>query len=105
MTQPKLRVTEGWEKTYYEIWADILNKGGNHIYFYQLKDIIKDIEILIRYLLSRREKEMIETLDKGKNHDYEAIGMGSLDYHEKCAIDGYIEWLKAILKEEKGDKL
>jgi hypothetical protein len=43
-------------------------------------------------------EEAIELLEKGTRKDYEVLGMGSLDYHEKYAIDGYIEWLRLNLK-------
>ena len=49
-----------WEKEYLEIWVDILNKGQNHIYFYQLKPIIKNDIAFIRSLLHFRSQEILD---------------------------------------------
>lgn len=65
---------------------------------YPTGNAVKEIEKFIHTLLSQQIQELKDLLDKGKNNDYQAIGMGSLDYHEKCAIDGYIEWLKNRIK-------
>jgi hypothetical protein len=46
-------------------------------------------------------EEVEKIIPKGKGNDYENLGMGSLDYHEKNAVDGYIEWLKAHISKLK----
>jgi hypothetical protein len=55
--------------------------------------------------LTQVRKETLEEVEKiipkGKGNDYENLGMGSLDYHEKNAVDGYIEWLKAHISKLK----
>lgn len=49
-----------------------------------------------------------EEIEKARGNDYQNMGMGSLDYHEKCAVDAYIETLKQRLTEafrERGIKV
>lgn len=72
---------------------------GKYAEFY-----LADIGEAVKEAVKEERERIIKLLDKGKEHDYEAIGMGSLDYHEKCAVDAYIEWLKALLTQKHKGK-
>ena len=51
-----------------------------------------------RALLKKGMLDVIDRVGNSDDENYESLGMGSLDYHEKCAVDGLKEYLKANLK-------
>jgi len=87
MTKPK---TKSWKKPFGEALKSLgLGMSGSRA------DFIFEWVEKVRTQAIEEERERIKNLlDRGTDNDYEAIGMGMLDYHEKCAIDAYIAWLK-----------
>src|SRR3989304_4037330 len=72
-----------------ETWA----RDGDRVVI--SRDRLETFISQVRTQAIEEERERIKNLlDRGTDNDYEAIGMGMLDYHEKCAIDAYIAWLK-----------
>lgn len=74
----------------------------------------QDIRIneLLALLQKEREagkREGIEDLkkliEKSRGNDYHNIGIGELDYHEKCAVDAYIETLKSRMSKLKSQSV
>lgn len=71
------------------------------------KDIISSLGIGVCKQAKREERqrlieEVIELVETTIGNDYHNIGMGSLDYHEKSAIDAFIESFKFRLTKLKG---
>ena len=62
---------------------------GKYAEFY-----LDDLMALFSQALSDLSKEIEEAIEVSRGNDYHNIGMGSLDYHEKTAVDCYIETLK-----------
>lgn len=60
---------------------------------------INELYELFSTLLQKEREATIEEvrklIEKSRGNDYHNIGMGELDYHEKCAIDAYVETLKS----------
>ena len=85
----------GWER---EFDNDFLGEYGEIIDVWDGIEIKKFIRQIIAQELRGLEMEIEEKIEKSRGNDYHNIGIGSLDYHEKCAVDAYIETLRHRLK-------
>ena len=46
-------------------------------------------------------ERILEIVEESRGNNYHNIGIGSLDYHEKSAVDAYVETLKSRLSQLK----
>jgi hypothetical protein len=58
-------------------------------------EILDVLENKIDQAKQEERESILKLLEITKSNDYHNIGIGSLDYHEKCAVDSYIESLKS----------
>ena len=50
-------------------------------------------------------EDLKKLIEKSRGNDYHNIGIGELDYHEKCAVDAYIETLKSRMSKLKSQSV
>ena len=71
--------------------------------------LIKWSDTLLQKEREAGKREGIEDLkkliEKSRGSDYHNIGIGELDYHEKCAVDAYIETLKSRMSKLKSQSV
>ena len=89
---------DNWKKEYYKIWVEILNKDSNHVYYYELKGIIKNIEHFVAHhkLLweeAARKKTLEEVKDQAEDCKRKSVSDG------KSMWKSFIGYLAAL--EEK----
>ena len=49
---------------------------------------------LIQQALNKKDEEFVKMCEEILKTKFDDLGMGSLDYHEKCAIDAFKEYIK-----------
>lgn len=71
----------------------------------------RELQQFLSDCIDKVEKETIKKIssliEKSRGNDYHNIGIGELDYHEKCAVDAYVITLQSRmkkLKSQKGDR-
>lgn len=72
-------------------------EDGQHYYINDRPVTIEEFIAKAPLKLSLR-KEIEEMIEVSRGNDYHNMGMGELDYHEKSAVDAYIETLKHRLE-------
>ena len=69
--------------------------------FCRSEKVANIFEEVLQKVLSQREAEVRKEIEESRGNNYHNIGIGSLDYHEKSAVDAYIETLKSRLSQLK----
>lgn len=78
-----------------EEWVDIIQEWHQQEAYPPIRPLAEKITNALNQQKELLIKEIDSKIEEARGNDYANLGMGGLDYHEKNAVDAYVETLKS----------